>query len=124
MRLWARLAEPFTSAAKTVTSGIRSPSWPPRWSNSATTHLGASALELPRSPANEGLSYHVDVTAPLERPKTPASVVIVGSVVAVLIGFIILKMVIGFVITMAKLAIAVAVIVAVATFVSRALDND
>lgn len=64
------------------------------------------------------------VTAPLERPKTPTSVVLIASAVAVVIGFIVLKMVIGFVITMAKLAIAVAVIVAVATFVSRALAND
>lgn len=64
------------------------------------------------------------VTAPLERPKTPASVVLIASAVAVVIGFIVLKMVIGFVITMAKLAIAVAVIVAVATFVSRAFDTD
>lgn len=64
------------------------------------------------------------VTAPIERPKTPASVALIGSAVAVVIGFIILKMVIGFVITLAKLAIAVAVIVAVATFISRALDSD
>lgn len=64
------------------------------------------------------------VTAPLERPKTPTSVVLIASAVAVVIGFIVLKMVIGFVITMAKLAIAVAVIVAVATFVSRAFDTD
>jgi len=66
----------------------------------------------------------VGVTAPLERPKTPASVVLIGSAVAVLIGFIILKMVIGFVITLAKLAVAVVIIVAVATFVSRALGDD
>lgn len=64
------------------------------------------------------------VTTPLERPKTPASVVLIAAAVAVLIGFVVLQMVIGFVITLAKLAIAVAVIVAVATFVSRALDND
>lgn len=64
------------------------------------------------------------VSAPLERPKTPASVVLIAAAVAVLIGFVVLQMVIGFVITLAKLAIAVAVIVAVATFVSRALDND
>jgi hypothetical protein len=66
----------------------------------------------------------VGVTAPVERPKTPASVALIGSALAVLIGFIILRMVIGFVITLTKLAIAVAVIVAVATFVSRALDKD
>ncbi len=64
------------------------------------------------------------VTAPLERPKTPASVVLVGSVLAVLIGFILLKMVIGFVITVAKLAIGVALIVAVAVAVSRAFGKD
>lgn len=64
------------------------------------------------------------MTAPLERPKTPASVAIVGSIVVVVIGFIILNMVIGFVITLAKLALAVAVIVAVATLVSRTLGKD
>lgn len=64
------------------------------------------------------------VTTPIERPKTPASVALVGSALAVLIGFIVLKMVIGFVITLAKLAIAVAVVVAVAITVSRALGKD
>lgn len=64
------------------------------------------------------------MTAPLERPKTPASVAIVGSVVVVIIGFIILKMVIGFVFTLAKLAIGVAIIVAVAVAISRAFGND
>ncbi len=64
------------------------------------------------------------VTAPLERPKTPASMVLVGSVLAVIIGFILLKVVIGFVITVAKLAIGVALIVAVAVAVSRAFGKD
>lgn len=64
------------------------------------------------------------MTAPLERPKTPASVAIIGSAVAVIIGFIILKMVIGFVITLAKLVIGVVLIVAVAVAISRAFGGD
>ena len=64
------------------------------------------------------------VTAPLERPKTPASVVLVGSALAVIIGFILLKVVIGFVITVAKVVIGVALIVAVAIAVSRAFGDD
>lgn len=66
----------------------------------------------------------MDVITPVERPKTPASVVLVGSAVAVVIGFIILKVVIGFVITLAKIAVGIAIIVAVAIFVSRALGGD
>lgn len=50
--------------------------------------------------------------------------VLVGSVLAVIIGFILLKVVIGFVITVAKLAIGVALIVAVAVAVSRAFGKD
>jgi len=64
------------------------------------------------------------VTTPLERPKTPASVAIIGSVIVVVVGFIILKMVIGFVITLAKLAFAVAVIVAVAVMLTRVLSKN
>lgn len=70
------------------------------------------------------VSYDAQVTTPLERPKTPALVVLVGSAIAVLIGFILLKMVIGFVITIAKLVIVVAVIVAVAMTVGRAFGDD
>jgi len=64
------------------------------------------------------------VTTPLERPKTPASVAIIGSVIVVVVGFIILNMVIGFVITLAKLALAVAVIVAVAVMLTRVLSKN
>lgn len=64
------------------------------------------------------------MTTPLERPKTPASVAIIGSVIVVVVGFIILKMVIGFVITLAKLAFAVAVIVAVAVMLTRVLSKN
>ena len=64
------------------------------------------------------------MTTPLERPKTPASVAIIGSVIVVVVGFIILNMVIGFVITLAKLALAVAVIVAVAVMLTRVLSKN
>lgn len=77
-----------------------------------------------RPPPTEGLSYDVGMTAPLERPKTPASVAIIGSAVAIIIGFIILKMVIGFVFTLAKLVIGVVLIVAVAVAISRAFGGD
>ena len=69
------------------------------------------------------MPYDVGVTAPIERPKTPAAVVLVGTGLAVLIGLIVLKMVIGFVITLAKVAIAVAVITAVIIAVSRAMSD-
>jgi len=64
------------------------------------------------------------VTTPIERPKTPASAVLIGTAIAVLVGLIVLKMVIGFVITLAKLAIGAAVITAVVIGVSRMLGND
>lgn len=69
------------------------------------------------------MPYDVGVTAPLERPKTPASVILIGTGLAVLIGLIILKMVIGFVITLAKIAIGVAVITAVVIAVSRSFGD-
>lgn len=64
------------------------------------------------------------VTAPLERPKTPASVVLIGSVVAVVVGLIILKIAIGFVITLAKVAIGVVVITALVIALGRAFGDD
>lgn len=79
---------------------------------------------MPRPPPTEGLPYDVGMTAPLERPKTPASVAIVGSIVAVVIGFIILNMVIGFVLTLAKIAIGVVIVVAVAVAVTRMFGGD
>ena len=63
------------------------------------------------------------VTTPLERPKTPASVVLIGTAVAVLLGLIVLKMVIGFVFTLAKVAIGVAIIAAVVIAVSRSFGD-
>ena len=82
-----------------------------------------ACLRLP-APWIRRLFYAVRVTTPLERPKTPASVAIIGSVIVVVVGFIILKMVIGFVITLAKLAFAVAVIVAVAVMLTRVLSKN
>jgi len=64
------------------------------------------------------------MTTPLERPKTPVSVIVVGSAIAVLIGLFVFQMIIGFVITIAKLAIAVAVVAGVVVFMNRTFGSD
>lgn len=60
----------------------------------------------------------------LERPKTPLSVVVVGAVIAGLLGLFLLRAVIGFVTTLAKVGIAAAIIVAVVLVISRATGDD
>jgi hypothetical protein len=68
--------------------------------------------------------YSVLMAAPLERPKTPLSVIVVGSVIAVVLGLFLFNMVIGFVATVTKLALAVAIIAAVAITLSRGSSKD
>lgn len=60
----------------------------------------------------------------LERPKTPLSLVVTGVVVAAFVGLILLRMIIGFVITVTKIGIAVAVIAAVVVVINRAVGDD
>jgi hypothetical protein len=64
------------------------------------------------------------MTTPLERPKTPVSVIIIGSAIALLIALFVFQMIIGFVITITKLAIAVAVITGVVIVMNRAFGDD
>jgi hypothetical protein len=60
----------------------------------------------------------------LERPKTPLSMVVIGVVVAAFVGLILLRMIIGFVITVTKIGIAVAVIAAIVVVINRAVGDD
>lgn len=64
------------------------------------------------------------MTTPIERPKTPISVVLIGTALAVLVALLVLKMVIGFVITLAKLAIGAAVVTAAVIAVSRMMNSS
>lgn len=68
--------------------------------------------------------YSVLMAAPLERPKTPLSVIVVGSVIAVVLGLFLFNMIVGFVATVTKLALAVAIIAAVVITLSRASSKD
>lgn len=60
------------------------------------------------------------MAASLERPKTPISVIVVGSAIAVLLGLFVLNMIIGFVITVTKLAVVVAIIAGLVFAMNRA----
>ena len=64
------------------------------------------------------------MAAPLERPKTPLSVVVVGVALAALIGLVLLRWVIGMVITLTKIGIAIAIVVAFITIISRLTDRS
>lgn len=64
------------------------------------------------------------MATPLERPKTPISVIAIGVVVAVLIGLILLRWLIGFVITITKIGIAAAIVIAIVVAITRLIDTD
>ncbi len=64
------------------------------------------------------------MAAPLERPKTPLSVIVVGAAIAVLLGLFVLRLIIGLVITLTKIGVAVAIVVAIVVAVRRLSDDD
>ena len=70
------------------------------------------------------MAYDVVMTAPLERPKTPLSVIVVGSAVAVLVGLVLLRWIMGFVITLTKIGIAVAIIAFIVIAIGRLVNDE
>ncbi len=64
------------------------------------------------------------MAAPLERPKTPLSVIVVGSAIAVFLTLFVFKMIIGFALTVTKVAVVIAIIAAVVFAMNRASDGE
>ena len=64
------------------------------------------------------------MATPLERPKTPISMIVFGVLGAAIVGLLLLRWVIGMVLTVAKLGIAVAIVVAIIVVIGRLFDSD
>lgn len=64
------------------------------------------------------------MTTDLERPKAPLSFVVVGVAVAALVGLLVLRTIVGFVFTITKIGIAIAIVAAIVMVISRATSDD
>ncbi len=67
--------------------------------------------------------YCCRVTSPSEQPSTPGVATIVVSVVAIVLGFLVLKAVVGFVFTVAKLIVVALIVVGVVLVLTRSTPN-
>ena len=64
------------------------------------------------------------MAAPLERPETPLSAIVVGAAIAVILALFVLRLIVGFVITLTKIGIAIAIVVAIVVAMRRLTDGD